>query len=182
MTSARDIEILTRFARIIAADGYTHGLQPVQWQALQFLAYANRFSRTPKGLTAWLGQTKGSVSQTILALEAKGLVKRASDEGDRRVVRVELTDAGRSLLGEPPAAMAAQMLDRLAKTDREHLVAAVEAMLREHLSASGQQAFGQCRNCRHFSVEAAGHNRCALLCVPLTDHDGDLICVEQDVA
>lgn len=182
MTLPRDTEILSRFARIIAADGYSHGVQPVQWQALQFLARANRFSRTPKGLTAWLGQTKGSVSQTILALESKGLVSRAPDDDDRRVIRLELSDAGRALMQDPPAAMATQMLDLLPQAERERLVAAVETMLRAHLSASGQQAFGQCRSCRHFSRGSAGNHYCALLDVPLTDHDADLICIEQVAA
>lgn len=182
MTSPRDIEILSRFARIIAADGYSHGLQPVQWQALQFLARANRFSRTPKGLTTWLGQTKGSVSQTILALEGKGLVSRAPDDDDRRVVRVELTGAGRTLLEDPPAAMASQMLGFLPQAERDRVVGAVEAMLRAHLAANGQQAFGQCRSCRHFSSPSVGNHYCALLDLLLTDHDAELICIEQVAA
>lgn len=182
MENDHNVEILTRFARIVAADGYSHGLQPVQWQALQFLARANRFSRTPKGLTAWLGQTKGSVSQTILALEAKGLVSRASDESDRRIVRVELSDAGRALLAEPPMTIAAQMLDRLPQPNRELFVASLKVMLREQLSASRQQLFGICRTCCHFSVQQTGSYRCTLLDLPLADHEANLICIEQEAA
>lgn len=182
MASARAIEILTRFARVIASDGYSRGLQPVQWQALQYLARANWFSRTPKGLAAWLGQTKGSVSQTILALEAKGMVRRRPDEGDRRVVRVELTDFGRALLTQPPLTLAAQMLDHLSQPDQERFAGEIEAMLREQLAANGQQMFGLCRDCRHFSKPAVGIYRCTLLGVPLDDRDPERICIEQEAA
>ncbi len=40
-------DLLTRTARLIAGDGHSAGLKPVQWQALRYLAVANRFSRTP---------------------------------------------------------------------------------------------------------------------------------------
>jgi MOSC domain-containing protein YiiM/DNA-binding MarR family transcriptional regulator len=86
--------LLSRLARIVASEGYGHGLKPVQLQALRYLANANRFSRTPRALTAWLGQTKGTVSQTIASLERRGLVVRSGDTRDRRVIRLELTGAG----------------------------------------------------------------------------------------
>lgn len=182
MFNSHSVELLTRFARIVAADGYSHGLQPVQWQALQFLAHANRFSRTPKGLTAWLGQTKGSVSQTIIALEAKGLVGRAANQGDRRVVRVELTDAGRSLLAAPPPPVAAQMLEHLPADEQDQLIGLVEEMLRSQLASTGQHAFGQCRSCRNFVETGDGAFRCALLDVPLEADETDNICIEHVAA
>ena len=69
-------DLLTRAARLIAGDGHQGGLKPVQWQALRYLESANRFSRTPGALAAWLGQTKGTVAQTLIARARKGLVTR----------------------------------------------------------------------------------------------------------
>ena len=182
MSKARHLELLARFSRLVAADGYAHGLQPVQWQALQFLARANRFSRTPKGLTAWLGQTKGSVSQTIIALEAKGLVARTADSSDRRVVRLELTPAGCQLLEDLPPPVGAQMLEHLDDDDGDRLIALVEAMLLRHLAGTGQQPFGQCQTCRHFATLADGRHRCALLDVELAPAEAEQICIEQEAA
>lgn len=173
-----------RFSRIVAADGYDRGLQPVQWQALMFLRSANRFSRTPKALTAWLGQTKGSVSQTLATLEKKQLVTRHTDAADQRVVRLELTRVGAELVDGPPPALAAQMLDHLSAAQRGPFVALVEQMLRTELARSGGRPFGLCRDCRHFDPGSptATQRRCRLLDVPLSETDSGLICVEQEAA
>ena len=173
-----------RFSRIVAADGYDRGLQPVQWQALMFLRSANRFSRTPKALTAWLGQTKGSVSQTLVTLEKKHLVTRHADAADQRVVRLELTRAGADLVAGPPRGLAAQMLDHLHAAQRGQFVALVEQMLRTELARSGGRPFGLCRDCRHFDpgLPTAAQRRCRLLDVTLSEADSGLICVEQEVA
>ena len=184
MTDRRVSDLLTRFSRIVAADGYDRGLQPVQWQALMFLRSANRFSRTPKALTAWLGQTKGSVSQTIAALEKKGLVARRPDPDDHRVVRLELTDAGAGLVAGPPPALAGQMLDHLPPADRDTLAGLVERMLRAELVRSGGRPFGLCRDCRHFErgPRGAAPHRCGLLGVALGEPDSALVCIEQEAA
>lgn len=176
-------ELLLRFARIIAAEGYGRGLQPVQWQVLTYLGAANRFSRTAKALTAWLGQTKGSVSQTIIALEGKGLVSRRHDPVDQRVVRLELTDAGRALLGGPPPGIGATMLSQLSGDERDAFMALVTRMLVGTIRQQGGRSFGQCRTCMHFEAASAGGiHRCALLNVPLSDEDSRHICYEQVAA
>ena len=180
----RASDLLARFSRIVAADGYDRGLQPVQWQALMFLRSANRFSRTPKALTAWLGQTKGSVSQTVAALEKKGLVQRRADPGDQRVVRLDLTEAGTRLVAGPPPALAAQMLGHLAAAQRDSFSSLVEQMLRAELARSGGRPFGLCRDCRHFESDARGPgaHRCRLLDVVLDDAESTLVCIEQEAA
>jgi DNA-binding MarR family transcriptional regulator len=179
---ADDEEMLLRFARIIAADGYDRGLKPAQWQALKYLEAANRFSRTPKALTSWLDQTKGSVSQTLLALEAKGLVSRRTDPDDQRVVRLDLTDAGRAVLSGPPPGMASDMLSTLSAKERAQFGALATKMLVGSLRRRGGRPFGACRDCKHFGraeVSPSTH-RCRLLDVPLTDFDAQAICVEQE--
>ncbi|WP_170150965.1 MarR family winged helix-turn-helix transcriptional regulator [Hephaestia caeni] len=172
---------MLRFARIIAAEGYGRGLQPVQWQALTYLAAANRVSRTAKALTAWLGQTKGSVSQTISALEHKGLVSRRQDPGDQRVFRLALTDEGRAMLNAPPPSVIAQMLPQLSDGERDTFMALVAKMLVGSIARQGGRPFGQCRACKHFlmATEPEGSHRCALLDVFLSDEDSLSICYEQ---
>ena len=45
-----------------------HGLQPIQFEVLYYLSICNRYSDTPMGVTDYLGQTKGTVSQTLKVL------------------------------------------------------------------------------------------------------------------
>lgn len=180
MTANHEIDLLSRFARIIAAEGYDHGLQPVQWQALRFLDSANRFSRTAKGLTAWLGQTKGSVSQTLIALEGKGLIARETDLADARVVRLNLTQAGRALLPEGQTSSPQRMLGHLSSGDQSLFMSFVQTMLRTELLESGGRPFGLCRDCRHFRSDTEGQQYCALLQVRLNELDSQKICIEQE--
>ena len=76
--------LIERIGRLLSTDAHAGGLLPVQWEALRYLGRANRFSRTPAALTAYLGLTKGTVSQTVHVLEAKGLVTKQVDPADRR--------------------------------------------------------------------------------------------------
>lgn len=177
-------DLLTRTARLIAGDGHSAGLKPVQWQALRYLAVANRFSRTPGALTAWLGQTKGTVSQTVGALERKGLVARSEDSEDRRLVRLSLTPAGYGLLAEAPEAVSDAMTAGLATPERAALESLLARMLTGHLAKRGYRPFGQCVDCRHFERDAAdgAPHRCGLLALPLSDADADAICIEQEAA
>ena len=182
MNINRQSELLTRFARIIAADGYGRGMQPVQWLALIFLNAANRFSRTAKALTAWLDQTKGSVSQTIAALEKKGLIGSRLDPADRRVVRLDLTDSGQALVNAAPPPIAEQMLSSLPESHRSEFSDMLERMLLSKLTAAQGRPFGLCRACRHFEGGQNGNHRCVLLNVSLTDEDSQQIGIEQEAA
>lgn len=177
-------DLLTRAARLIAGDGHQGDLKPVQWQALRYLERANRFSRTPGALAAWLGQTKGTVSQTLIALERKGLVTRQPDAHDRRLARLALTDQGRARLAEAPESVAAAMLSTLSPNDHATLEPLLARMLTSHLAARGHRPFGQCRDCRHFRINdpARGSYHCRLLDAPLSGADADAICVEQEAA
>lgn len=181
MVAERVSELLSRMARMIAADGHDQGLQPVQWQALRYLAAANRFSHTPGGLTAWLGQTKGSVSQTVNTLINKGLVSRIGDEADRRVVRLALTVAGEALVRDRKP-MAADILNALGDSERAIFGDLIEKSLRVNLAARGQRPFGMCEDCRYFERNGGGTHRCVLLNVALSEVDSKLICVEQEAA
>ena len=79
-------------------------LQPIQLSALNYLARCNRYSNTPLGVTDFLGLTKGTVSQSLKALEAKGLIEKRPDALDRRSVHLELTEEGRGADRCPGAA------------------------------------------------------------------------------
>jgi DNA-binding MarR family transcriptional regulator len=64
-----------------------------EFRSLEFLASAK--PRKTKELAEYLGLAVNTVTDVVDALERRGLARRRRDDGDRRVVRVELTEAGR---------------------------------------------------------------------------------------
>lgn len=178
------IELIERLARLVTNEGHAHGLKPAQWEALRYLARANRFSRTPGGLTAYLGLTKGTVSQTLMSLERAGLVDKTANPGDARSVRLDLTEKGRELLALDGMATIRQAFDALPPVLRATLGDGVSALVRSVLDTRSGRAFGICRACRHFAADAHGRGRhyCQLLGQPLSDAEAQEICQEQEAA
>jgi DNA-binding MarR family transcriptional regulator len=71
----------------------TVALTVQEFRSLEFLASAE--PRKTKDLAEHLGLAVNSVTDIVDALEGKGLARRRRDDVDRRIVRVELTEAGR---------------------------------------------------------------------------------------
>lgn len=176
----RAAELIGRLDRLARAGERSGELNPVQWEALRYLVRANRFSRTPAALAEYLGSTRGTVSQTVIALEAKGFVAKRASARDGRSVDLELTGAGREALADDALAELAD--DLAAGTDAGQLADLLAAGLRAVLARRGGKAFGACRTCKHFRADGkAPPYRCALLDEPLSATDADLICVEQTI-
>ncbi len=177
---AETAQLLERVARVVHNDSVTGGLNPTQWEALRYFARANRFSRTPSALTAYLGVTKGTVSQTINALERKGLVRKKTVKGDRRSVSVELAAKGRRLLADDPLRHLADTVGELNAVQRDQLDRTLRALLGKTLAGRDGRPFGLCAGCRHFqrNVDDGKPHRCGLLRVPLSEPDSEQICRE----
>ncbi|MFP2909941.1 MarR family winged helix-turn-helix transcriptional regulator [Pyxidicoccus sp. 3LFB2] len=164
------------------AAGLRHGLQPVHLQALRYLQSCNRYSNTPAALTEYLGLTKGTVSQTLLLLEEKGLLRKEADTEDRRVVHLLLTDAGRAVLKEAlPPALFQQALSGL-PGGGEALEASLTGLLRGLQAANAQRSFGACATCKHFRRDGPARFRCGMTDEPLTREDSALLCREHEAA
>ncbi|MBM3620028.1 MAG: MarR family transcriptional regulator [Alphaproteobacteria bacterium] len=181
--AAEAAQLIDRLERLARSGEARHGVNPAQWEALRYLAQANRFSRTPAALADYLASTRGTVSQTLIALEGKGLVARRQSARDKRSVDLDLTDAGRRVLVDDPLQELARDL-RKGDSD-EGLAAAVEVLrdaLRRALRRNGSRPFGVCHACRHFQKNASGRGRhhCALIDEPLSEEDSGLICTEQE--
>ncbi len=175
--------ILERLGRVFQNDAHVAGLKPTQWEALRYLARANKFSRNPKALTVYLGMTKGTVSQTLNALDRKNLITKKTDMIDRRNVHLELTRPGKLLLEKDPIATIRKKAESLGKTNRSALSGALKQLLGAILSEHDGRAFSVCKTCRYFRGRAAGGNphRCALLDAPLSVEDSAQICVEAEI-
>jgi DNA-binding MarR family transcriptional regulator len=178
--------LIERLARLIASANHDSGLKPAQWEALRFLSMANRFSRTPKALAQWLGSTKGTVSQTVISLEKRDLVTKATGE-DRRSVTLELTFSARQILEKDPLKQLSDAVQSLPQDIAEKTSRGLADVLSTLIKAKGGRPFGVCRTCRHFSSLAThgqaepGHF-CMLLKAPLDETDAGQICIEQEAA
>lgn len=80
-----------------------HGLTSAQWGPLMRLKMVE--DSTVAELARWLNVDAGAMTRLLDRLEKKGLCKRVRSTEDRRVVRVELTPAGRAAIAEVPAVL-----------------------------------------------------------------------------
>jgi MarR family transcriptional regulator, negative regulator of the multidrug operon emrRAB len=183
--SSHIVELVERLGMLLRAEfrriGTETALQPVHVQALQYLARCNRYSNTPAALGTYLGQTKGTVSQSLKVMQRQGYLEKHADSEDRRVVRLSLTPKAVQLLEriDPPVAWAAA--ERvLAPAQREAVAKGLEALLKALQRAHGGRAFGVCNRCRHFQVGPSGTHRCGLTGEPLSERESHLICHEQE--
>ncbi len=179
----RVLLLIERIARLARAADHAGGLNPAQAEALRYLARANRFSRHPAALAAYMSATRGTASQTLIALEEKGLIERRPDPRDGRGVLVALTKKGEAKIRDSATRDLAAAIE--AAGEAGPLAVRLEGALRAALDARGGRAFGVCRTCRHFRPDqrkGRTPHHCALLNEPLGETDARAICVEQEAA
>lgn len=178
----RATALIERISRLVVSDGQALGLKPVHWAALRYFFRANRFSRTPGALATYLNSTKGTVSQTVMVLERKGLISKRIDRHDRRSVHIAVTQAGEQYLANDPLHRMREAISILPAQSTFQIVTDLEHLLRARLAIDGGRAFGLCGECRHFRPNdpRGTPHRCALLDEPLNAGDAEKICVEQE--
>ncbi len=163
MTEAHDIAVLlNRLSRIAHALQFAHGLNPAQWEALRYIGRANRYSASPSALAHYVGSTKGTISQTLIALESKGYVERVRDVCDRRKVTLVLTGEGAKMLAQDPLCQFSQAVGSVKPGDRDAVVQGLRSMLDDLCVRQGAKNFGVCGDCCH--LRRAGDNECGESC------------------
>lgn len=175
--------LIDRLGRISHALQFSTGLNPAQWEALRYLARANRYSCSPSALAKYLGCTKGTVSQTLISLETKGYVNRVRGEPDGRSVRLELTDEGRCVLSQDPLRLIEEAGSALPESERAAVTAAMKSLIRSLCSREGLSEFGMCGDCGNLDTKTAcaktgGPCACGLTGEALSDDDLQRICVD----
>ena len=174
---------LERLARVMRAREHEDGLNPAQREALRYLARANRFSNTPGALTRYLGATKGTISQTVMALERKGLIAKAARDA-RKAVRLTLTETGRETLANDPWFGLEAAVGELSGKTRRRMQRGIEELLTREVKRGGLASFGICSSCRYFRErgrdgDAKGPHLCMLFEDSLSHEDSSRICIEH---
>jgi DNA-binding MarR family transcriptional regulator len=183
----RSHALLERLANLLRQElrraGAEYGLQPVQLDALHYLSVCNRLSNTPQGVAEYLGLTKGTVSQSLKVLEARGLISRAPDPDDGRLVHLSLTPAGDQALAQTvPVASLRAAVAGWPDTERKRVEHSLETLLARLQSGHGRRSFGVCRSCRFHRVISPELARCELIGADLSPEDAGRICREHQAA
>jgi DNA-binding MarR family transcriptional regulator len=173
--------LLERLGSLLRAEArnllLAYGLQPVQFEALHYLFVCNHYSDTPMGVTEYLGQTKGSVSQTLKVLEAKGFIEKVPDKDDKRVVHMHVTEAGHEVIQNilpSPLLMSASRY--LSDEGAASIEATLRSLLKSVQKANDFKTFGQCFSCVHHIRQPSGQYLCGLTNEALSNTDINLIC------
>ena len=185
---ARTAFQIERIGRLMRAREGEAGLNPAQWEALRYLGRANRFSRWPSAVAEFLAATKGTVSQTLIALESKGYVSKSVSKTDRRSALIEVTDAGWDLLErDDPMAHLLSALADLPPLHATLMAQALSRVLGAMLERNNRRVFAVCMSCRNFvrdvrvdRTEPA--HQCRRFDAPLATAEAELICVEHEAA
>lgn len=188
MSSSPSLEaahLIDRLERLARAGEQVGPLNPAQWEALRYLARANRFSRNPAALADYLASTRGTISRTLASLEAKGYVAREPSARDGRSVEFVLTASGREALRRDPLLAMAKDIERATNSETVALLESLRQTLRNAIARNKGRAFGACYTCRHFRahVRSTGSpHHCSLLDEALSETDSRAICAEQEPA
>jgi DNA-binding MarR family transcriptional regulator len=171
-------ELLKVSARKAVAE---YGLQPVQLEVLHYLSICNKYSDTPMAVTEYLGQTKGTVSQTIKILEKKELLTKHPDIKDKRVSHLKVTREGLALIKQNiPTDMFVNTCNNLSENQQEQISSSLQLLLVTLIKSNNMKSFGQCSTCNYNSRTQEGQFFCNLVKASLTDSDVLLICKEHD--
>lgn len=183
---------LERLAAVLRTDQWTAsaaaGLTPTQAHVLAFLAGRECAGVRVKEIAVHLGVSQPTATDSIAALERKGLVQRYDDPADARATRVRLTSAGEQntrALRSAPSAIARAFSD-MAQEDRTQMLRLVIRVIRQ-LQVNGAIPIQRmCVNCRHFRPnihsDAANPHHCAFVDAAFGDRDLRLDCGDHETA
>lgn len=164
-------------------EGGRFGLQPVQLEALHYLSICNRYSDTPKAVTDYLGQTKGTVSQSLKILERDGLIEKCIDLKDKRVTHLKLSLKGKEILHQAiPGEIWTELKtsEILNETEQKQIGTILQSLLKALQQANNFKRFGVCKTCRYNKSLGQDRFHCQLTNESLSVIEVEKICAEHE--
>lgn len=161
------------------------GLNPTQVDLLsRVAARAERLG----DLAAVLGVSQASLSDSVSALERKGLVLRRPDPDDGRARRIDATAEGRALAARLPDAPDALLgaVAGLAEADAAGLLRSLSLIIRNLQEARAIPVQRMCLTCHHFRPhvhdDPARPHHCAFVDAAFGDAALRLDCADHETA
>ena len=168
-------------------EAQAHGLSPIQLQLLLRLAADPPERRRPGLLAREFDVTPASLSDSIAALERKGLLERRRLGEDRRGFSLALSGSGRRLARrlENVAEPVERAVAAISPERQLALMNSLYGLIAELQRAGVITVARMCRTCRHFRPDVHGGKRphhCALLDMPLAERSLRVDCPEHERA
>lgn len=170
-------ELALQLGRAAYGDSAAEGLTAAQWMALRFFARANRFSRTISAFADFHSTTRGTASQTVKSLVARGYLTRTRSERDGRSARFDLTEKSRRKLGADPFEAVVKAASSLSPTQRERMADGLRGILRELAVERDRPAAGMCTRCGHLVAGSGRGFQCRLMHEQLAAAELSQLCV-----
>lgn len=159
--------------------GAEFGLQPVQLEVLHYLTLCNRYSDNVMAVAEYLGQTKGTISQTVKVLEQKGFIEKVPDSKDKRASHLQVTDKGRELITDKlPDRQFQQAIAALSDNKQETLLLSLNDLVSALIQSNKINTFGVCKTCK-YNVRREEKYHCTLLNVELKSPEVEKLCREH---
>ncbi len=122
--------------RLALLDAFDKELVPLGITAAQYIviaSLANGTASSASGLCKGISYDPGAMTRMLDRLEAKGLVRRVRNGGDRRTVNLELTTEGKATLPRMRASIV-RVLNRFLKGFTRKEARELEGLLRRMLA------------------------------------------------
>ncbi len=150
------------------------GMRLVHIEILQYLSISNKYSNTAQAMSEYLGQTKGSISQSISFLEELNYIERKPCKKDGRAVKIYLTKEGKACLK--------RMFSNITQPppNDDTSIEAVKEILFNWQAENDMKSFGQCKSCRFNESSNEGKFKCGLTGERLSKSDIEKICREHE--
>ncbi len=165
--SALHRNLLRRFAN-------EEELQLVHVEILQYLSICNHYSNTTQSISEYLGQTKGSISQSLSILEQNNFIKRVQNKVDKRIYHIVLTSKGESV--------SKRLSDAISFEKTKEFDPVFEEVLVSIQKQNRFKGFGICGSCKHNQNPMKNIFICGLTKEKLSIDDIKKICREHQEA
>lgn len=183
---------LDRLSMALKADQWSSanavGLNPTQAHVLSFLAGRGNGGMRVTAIANHLGVTQPTATDSIAALERKGLVAKSADESDARAIAVAVTEAGRDAvkaIGQSTMATDGA-LGSLTPGEQEDLLILITKLIRSLQVAGAISEQRMCATCEYFRPYAfAGSDlphHCAFVNAPFGNRHLRLDCGDHQPA
>lgn len=152
----------------------TEGVQLVHLEILKYLTICNEYSNNAQALSEYLGQTKGSISQSLKTMEKLGHIRRIPSIDDKRVFKLYITKIGK----ESFKRMSKHLLSFTEiEYDKEE---AIKSILKNWQGVNNNHGFGQCISCKFNIKKGKSTFECGLTNLALLKSETLKICREHE--
>jgi len=159
-----------------------YSLSPIQVQVLIFLLYHSEEKRKVSYLATEFNMTRATISDTVKALDQKGLITKEYDPYDTRSYVIHLSEKGERIAEE--TSLFTQELqvpiEQLNANDKDNLLLSLIGVIR-HLNKAGIITLQRmCFTCAHYRSDHQGATHfCQLLNQPLGGSELRVDCPEH---